>query len=231
METQFSEYCLKTTRRKKRLQKWGRQKELRSLNIQLWDLHKKEKELGYVELEKPVEAGWVRYFVLRQDVARCKEALFYQRILDRINTKAFCNRKDFLKKSRKTKKLNPIEQYTMRLRPDEFERRLFTEKEKALFELKIIKEKGGGKHRAYVFLEEWRFDFKVKKHWITHKKVHDNVLEQRIAELGKVVNSEEMRGKLNKVFGYRRYRDYDEKNKVLQKDLDRSLKEMLLEVK
>lgn len=231
METEFSEYCLKTARRKKRLQKWGRQKELRSLNTQLWDLHKKEKELGYVELEKPVEAGWVRYFVLRQDVARSKEAPFFQKILDRINTKAYCNRKDFLKKSRKTKRLTPIEQKTKELSAGDFGKCLFTEKENALFEYKWLRNANGVKYRAYVFLEQWRFEFKVKKHWITHRKVHDNVLEQRIAELSKVVNSEQMRGKLNKVFGYSRYSCYDEKNKVLLKDLDRSLKEMLLEIK
>ena len=223
------QYGLKSERRKKRLRKWGREKKLRSEDARRLELYKRESNLGYIELEKPIESGWVRYFVLRKDVAQSKEVMFFQKILGRINTKKLCNRKDFLKKNRKTKKLTSIEQHTKRLSMDEFRKCGFTEREKEFFEYKVLRRPNGDKYRAHVFLEDWRFEFKVKRHYITHSKVHDNVLEQQIAEQEKIVMGWKETGVLNKVYGRGKYHGYSEREKVLKKDQDRSLKEFLLE--
>jgi hypothetical protein len=228
MEDEIFQYRLKSARRKKRLQKWGREKELRRTNERSWELHMQKRELGYIKLEKPVLAGWERYFVLRPDVARSKEAAFYQKILDKINTIQRCKRKDFMVKHRVTKKLHPKEQFTRRLETSEFVKCGFTEGQKALFEQRIIRPIAGFKYKVYVFMEEWRFEFRIRKHYITHAQIIDNVLEQEISELDKVVGEHNARGVLNKVYGYSRYVDYSVRNKLIERERSRTLKEILL---
>lgn len=229
MEPEIFAYGLKTERRKKRLQKWGKGKHLMKLKRRCTKLWEEKNKLGYIELERPVESGWERYLVLRKDVAQSSEAAFFQKILDRINTRQLCSRKDFTKRDRKTKKMVPMIQHSRRLSSEEFRKCGFTDKEKECFEYKVFRHENGYRARVHVFLEEWRFDYKVKKHFITHIKVHDNVLEQQIAELEKLMYGYKETGLLNKLYGLSKYKSYTEKDKVLRKDQERSLKEILLE--
>jgi hypothetical protein len=58
------------------------------------------------------------------------------------------------------------------------------DKEKALF--KLTKRWCNYRkcfYTEYVFSEPWRYVLKIKPHFISHYKMHDNVLEQQMAEL------------------------------------------------
>lgn len=79
-------FRLKSLRRKVRLKHLEFDKKLiklyheeRAISRQIWNL-------GYEELKPPVQRGWKRYFVLREDTIRSKDAKFFQSILDKINT-------------------------------------------------------------------------------------------------------------------------------------------------
>ncbi len=60
--------------------------------------------LGYEKLDPPVQRGWKRFFVLRKDIARSDDALFFQKLLDKINTIEYSSRKDFKVKRRRLEK-------------------------------------------------------------------------------------------------------------------------------
>ncbi len=70
-------------------------KQLLKLHREEDTLWKQRANLGWEPLTPPVQKGWKRFFVLREDVARSKQADFYERILKKINTYAQSYRKDF----------------------------------------------------------------------------------------------------------------------------------------
>jgi hypothetical protein len=97
-------YKLKTSRQKKRDVKTAGEKKLLRLHKERKQIWQQQRNLGYVDVHPPIVKGWKRFFVLREDVVRCKDALFYQNILDKINKTEYCNRKDFKRKPRYSSK-------------------------------------------------------------------------------------------------------------------------------
>jgi hypothetical protein len=77
---------LKSKRKKKQLVKKDFEKQLIQLSKREKELWKKRRELPLVPLVAPYQKGWQRYFVLREDVARSNDALFYDILLEKINT-------------------------------------------------------------------------------------------------------------------------------------------------
>ncbi len=73
------------------------------------NLSKQISNSGYEKLDPPVQRGWRRFFVLRKDVARSDDALFFQKLLDKINTIEYSSRKDFKVKRRRLGKKIYIE--------------------------------------------------------------------------------------------------------------------------
>ncbi len=179
-------YRIKTKRRKKRDQKKGEERKLIRLNRERDQISDQQKSLGYVDLHPPIVRGWKRYFVLRDDVARSRHGLFYQKILDRINTTQFSWRKDFKKKKRKGGKKNWVvkEQRLLELNERQFAKAKFTEKEAVLFDEKyVIKKWWKHPEKVFVFKEPWRFVLRVRPNLITKVKAVDIELEKRKKEI------------------------------------------------
>src|ERR1039458_1875876 len=64
----------------------------------------------YVELEKPVRAGWQRFYVLRPDIAKSPQGPRIQRLLDNcLQSVVYSARKEFTHRDYKTKKWIPME--------------------------------------------------------------------------------------------------------------------------
>lgn len=178
--------CIKTERQKKRALKDDHQKQLIKL-YNLWlELKRQRQNLPWVALEEPYQRGWKRTFVLRPDVARTAKADFYAELLVKINTVMHSPEKEFKKKKRRQGKRVYVE------RP-QFLRSFYsyewfgsgcglTQKERALF-LHHDDIHNKRIRRRYVFAEPWRFTLKVVPHMITHVKMIDEILQQRIAEL------------------------------------------------
>ena len=180
-------YKLKTARQKKRDVKTGEEKKLLRLNREHIQIRRQQRDMGFIVLDPPIIKGWKRYFVLREDVTRSKEAIFYQNILDKINTTEYCKRKDFKKKpkfSRKRKNWELIEQTVMAPEHKDFVKMNFSEKEKALFEEKFIKHKLKNELiKVFVFKEQWRFVLRVRQNIITKVKAVDAELKKRENEI------------------------------------------------
>ncbi|HTF02777.1 MAG TPA: hypothetical protein VK826_02095 [Bacteroidia bacterium] len=174
----------KTARRKKRLQKEGRDKQLVQLYRELEDISEQQRNLGYAELVPPVQRGWKRFFVLRPDVMKSKESEFFLGILEKINTVRYSHRKDFKVKRRRKGKKVQVDRIQLLRTIYDFELQKMTEKEKGFFkqEWEFI----GHSTRIlykYVFTEAWRFVLKTEPNMITKVKIIDPVLKSRQDEI------------------------------------------------
>ncbi|MDZ7900020.1 MAG: hypothetical protein U5N85_18600 [Arcicella sp.] len=49
-------------------------------------LRKQKYELPMIDLVPPIQRGWKRYFIVREDVRRSKMGVFYENLLQKINT-------------------------------------------------------------------------------------------------------------------------------------------------
>lgn len=178
----------KTARRKKRLVKRDRDKQLIHLSKKQNELWTKRGDLPLIPLTQPYQRGWTRSFVLREDMARTNEAEFYQGILKRINTEQFSHLKTFkVKKKRLGKKVFVTKpQYLRTLCEHEWlcAKKPLTEREKVHFtKQEVWYEQSKKWTTEFYFNEPWRFVLKVKPNMITHTKMIDAVLESEIRVL------------------------------------------------
>lgn len=197
-------YRFKSERRRIRDKKEHRDKQLLKLDRELGALYHQRRNLPEVPFDPPVQRGWVRYFVLREDVARSKDASFFEGILARINTETYCYRKDFKRKKRRKgmKPHDPQEQRVRKLYEWEFRKANFTSKEKSFFEERIgIKERQIT--RTYHFKEKWRYVMTVRPRTITKVIQYNPELECRIKKLERTFSNYNLKGRLYHLKGHR----------------------------
>ena len=179
-------YRLRTARKRKRDKKNDFHKHLLQLDKERRALELQIRNLGWEPLVPPVQKGWKRLFVLREDVARSKQAEFYAGILAKINTVQWDHRKDFLKKKRVfgRKKYVVREQFLLRPSEHHFAKLAFSEKEKQQFSEEWIYNHGRKIYiKQYVFIEPWRFRLKVQPNLIDKVRKTDPELEARLHEI------------------------------------------------
>ena len=234
-------YRLRTKRQKIRAQYNDFHKRLLRIDKEETVLHKQKFNLGLEPLTPPVQKGWKRFFVLRDDVARSKQADFYAGILAKINTTKWSHRKDFKKKRRAFGKKQYVVREQHLCKPDEqqFKKLAFTEAEAAQFheEWTYAKWKGGFV-KQYVFNEPWRFVLRVRPNMIDKIRVQDPELDARLYEIAAYFERNNRRKVLGRITGgnYRWWK-YDEqarhnevdylKGKPLLKILDELKEEQL----
>ena len=176
-------YRIRTARQKKRAVYEDFDKQLLALHREEMTLRRLQRNLGWEPLVPPVQKGWVRSFVLRDDVARGPQAAFFAGILVKINTCEYSHRKDFRVKKRKLgRRIYVIrKQLLQEPWPYQFNRMKFTEEEKGLFQIiEEMPDRKGYANRRYVFREPWRFVLKVKPNIVDRVRVRDIELEQRL---------------------------------------------------
>lgn len=169
-------------------------------NDELWDIRR---NTPWVPLQKPYQRGFVRYFVVREDVKRSKDRDFFEGILNKINTYMYSENRQFLKKKRKsgrriyverTQKLKHVSSYSWS--DPKFG---LTPRERQYF---LKKEEYCSIRKAYVpyyeFTESWRFTLRTRPNMITHYKPVNFELEKECAELGAYLSQYKIVGIIHK---------------------------------
>lgn len=210
---------LKSARRRKRLQKEDKEKRLiqlhkeqRKLNNQIWNL-------GYEPLIPPLQRGWKRMFVLRENVKRGEKSEFFLELLKKINTVQYSDRKDFTKKGRKhgRKIRNPREQKLRYLHLYELKKVSLTEEETPFFKESFVFHRNKVLEKVPEFTEPWRFVLKVMPNMITEVKIKDGVLEQKREEINNYLQRNNLYPKLFRLidghYQYKGWNKNDEKPK------------------
>ncbi|MBO9731741.1 MAG: hypothetical protein J7623_24080 [Chitinophaga sp.] len=237
VQTEIENYIaasrIRTTRRRIRDARTQFEKQLLSLHRKekaLWDTWSKR---GYVPLEPPVMKGYKRFFVLRDDVAKGRNATFYEELLKKINTYEYSHRKDFKvkKRSHGRKKLVVREQQLLQPDVDHFAKLKLTEKEAACFEERYFFYKNGlVPQKRMVFRESWRFVLRVRPNMITKTRAMMPELLSQIDQLRNYLQAHFLEKKIRKLTDGKVYRWYGwltaEKGKYIKK---RTLQQMLQE--
>jgi hypothetical protein len=195
-------YRLRTARHKKRMQYEDFEKKLIGLYKEERSLYKQIRELGWEPLIPPVQKGWKRFFVLRDDVARSKHAEFFQNILKKINTYDWSYRKDFMIRKRRfgrkkyvvkeQKLLKPWECHFKKLDFNEYERQMFHEEYH-------YRQWSKGPIKRYVFNEPWRFVLRVRPNMITKVRKTHEVIEARLREIATYLKRDNNRNRQTKL--------------------------------
>lgn len=218
-------YRMRTARHKKRMQYNDFDKELIQLHREEKCLWKQKRNLGCEPLHPPVQKGWKRFFVLRDDVAKSKDADFFQSILNKINTHDWSYRKDFkIKKRRFGRKVYVVKQQQL-LKPYawQIEKLKFSEAEKQCFH--EVWEYNYAKQlvQRYVFNEPWRFKLIVKPNMITKIRKTDALMESRLDEIDNYMKRNDYRKRQYKLLkGSYQYKWKGDFEKHTEKNLYRN---------
>jgi len=229
-------YRLRTARQKMRMQYEDFDKRLIQLYKEESALYRQQRNLGWELLVPPVQKRWKRFFVLRDDVARSRNAEFFQNILNKINTYDWSHRKDFMIKKRRFGRKKYVVKEQKLLQPCErhFEKLEFNNREKQMFHEEFHYEKWSRSPvKKFVFNEPWRFVLKVRPNMITRIRRIDSELESRIKEIGSYMERNNYEGRLDRLLrgahkwkewkwkGYGRFDETDPfPNKSLHQILD-----------
>ncbi|HEY8957845.1 hypothetical protein [Chitinophaga sp.] len=177
---------IRTGRRRKRDARKQYDKQLLQYKRKRQELWQAWQSRGYTELTPPVMKGYVRSFVLREDVARSRDGDFFQELLKKINTYDYSHRKDFkVKKRRRGRKIHVLREQHL-LQPTEyvFRKMKFSPKEVNCFEERIRYCKNGiDQIKYFVVKEPWRFVLQVRPNMITKQRVVAPELSSAIDQL------------------------------------------------
>ncbi|CAN5485673.1 hypothetical protein BH11BAC3_BH11BAC3_45350 [soil metagenome] len=223
---------LRTARQKQRMQYEDFDKQLRKLYKEERALCWEIKNLGWEPLVPAVQKGWVRLFVLREDVARTKHAEFFEGILKKINTFQYDWKKDFKKKKRKWGRKIYVARDQYLLMPGEycFKQLNFSEEESQFFYEQWNVDRYGKWTKQYVFTEPWRFVLRIKPNMIDKVKKIDGELERKLQEIKNYIWSNGLRWRQGRqVHGHYQWtgRDRTEKEKEVSLYKGKSLVQML----
>lgn len=194
----------KDSRRKKRVVKSDFNKQLIQIRKReqiIWDAIR---DLPLVPLEKPYQQGWVRFFVVRDDVMRSKDGEFFRELLEKINTYMYSNTKSFV--SRRKQKRSQIQHlreqflYAIPLSQWNSNELKLSDKEKSHF---TLTEKWSNCFKRYVisykFNEPWRYVLRIRPYWVTHQKALNTELESESARLENYIINNDLRHKMTKI--------------------------------
>jgi hypothetical protein len=186
MDTQLLPYRLKSARRKKRLQKEDRDKQILKLEKEHDLLSNNPDYEKKILLDEPYQKGWKRLFVLKQDIQRSDKAEFYQQILVQVNKVQYHYDASFKKSKRKPKghrynlelpELQTISPYDWHLNKAKL-----TEAQRSCFN-KV--DYWDSYHYCwtckYQFAFPELFKIAVLPHMVTTIKIGDALMEQRIS--------------------------------------------------
>ena len=224
-------YRLRTERQKKRVQYEDFDKHLIHLYKEELEIYQKIRNLGWDALTPPIQRGWKRTFVLRDDVARSKHAAFFEGILKKINTVDWSYRKDFKIKKRmhgrkkyvvKEQKLqSPVSHHFLKLDFNDAEKQFFYESWQLEWKALV---------KRYVFRKPWQFVLRVKPNMIDKVKKIDAGLESQLCFIKNYLERNDYEKKQMRLmhgryqFRYGEYEKHSEvnlyKNKTLNQILD-----------
>ena len=214
-------YRLRTARQKKRMRYKDFDKQLIQLHKKENELYLQRKNLGWEPLHPPVQKGWIRHFVVRDDVVRSRHGEFFEALLKKINTYDYDWKKDFKRKRKRGgKKIYVVKpQYLLRPYPYQFQRMEFTEIEKQFFREVWEMDSKKRLFKKYEFTEPWRYVLKIRPNMIDRIRTKDALLESAIKVLDNYLERNDLRKKICRlIHGHYKYRKYEKEEKYNEVD-------------
>lgn len=185
-------------------------KKLRQLDKERTRVWNQIRDLGYEELNPPIQRGYKRLFVLTDETKHSKQADLYQSILDKINTVRYSSHKTFKDRKRKIRKWQYQVRNEQELKtPDSwtFHNKMnLTEEEKRFFlPVEYYHAPSKSYQRKHIFIERWRFKLRIMPNMITRVQIKDVELEQYYEELNGYLSKNKNVRRLTKMWGGNTY--------------------------
>ena len=151
------------------------------------EIREAQRNLGYEKLEKPYQKGWDGYWVLRDDIAKSEEGQKLQVLIENFGTTIFSDNKEFKSWSRQERKY-VYNKPGFKLVPESEWENFYAWAQKWFVHVPSEDRHSwwypNGVKRYYkCIIPDWMLVMKKEKHWVTHYKVVDEVLEQELSEL------------------------------------------------
>lgn len=166
-------------------------------------MRRQQQALGYEPLDPPIQRGWKRTFVLREDIKLSPHAEFFENLLKVINTVQYSHRRDFKKKKKRKGRKVHIDRIQQPEVLHEYLFKKLTAEQQQYFreELEIKAHRQHEKIRKYIFTQVWRFVLKVSPNMITEVKIIDPELESRQTQLDNYIERNRLRPRICKIRG------------------------------
>lgn len=195
-------------RRQRRIDKDNAEKAIISTYRKYMRLIRAKHSMRLVELEKPIRSGYKKYFVLREDVAKSREAHVYREILKHVQSVTYSRDKKFLYKDYKTKKMLPVQHTPRPIDHRNWNKILeagaLTIKQRAMF-IQVWKQTNPKNpkvgHYQWVFQKDWVFAEKIEPHYKTHSLMLDPQLESQLQEVMNKIERNNLWPKIDKAIG------------------------------
>lgn len=205
-----------------------REKELRRLYREYRETWDRTKNPGqWVDVKEPYQKGWYRYFVVRDDVNRRRDAADYRRVLDKVNTVDTSDRQDFHAWNYKRRRYEPTIQSLRTLNPKQYEE--LNEKEKSFFVLRYKFHDYRGNLlqtpiKYYTIDCPQYFVYHIEPRMIIRHWLPDEAWETHCAEVRNKIHTNHLWPKIDRMLGNSRGRDdYDDRRQTLIGRLDHKL--------
>ncbi len=226
---------IRSKRRRKRDIIEGQDKKLICFFKEDRELSIRRSELPMIDLKPPIQRGYKRYFIVREDVRRSKQGVFYENLLRKINSTQFSATKEFRQKKRRLGRriYEARGQHLKVVLPHEINKMKLTPQEMLCFTFKTkieVRYKRVYQTQYFEMTEPWRYVLRIRPNMIDKIRTHDEELEQRLAELNdKVYKNVTNYARLSKLrdWGYNRWDDLEKlryanplKNKSLYQILE-----------
>lgn len=208
---------MKLARRLRRKYYESRDKELIRLERELLDLYGIRRELPLIKLDQPIHRGYKKFFVLRDDVARRRDAHVFETILKEINTTIYSRTIDFKSKKYHNRQRSeqphelahiPKHKWAILGWPSYYKKWFY-------YRAKQVARPyyGYGYYEGYWFGRTWMFDTKIEPYYITHTRQIDPDLESKIKKLKDQLYSSPARHRLANLHGGYGRDDYEIESK------------------
>jgi hypothetical protein len=193
-------------------------KDLRALYRRLRALQDAIYDLPKIKLDKPRFVGYKRYYFLRDDIVRRKDANVFRSILEKLNTTVYSRKKDEFGRYDFDNPPFDVKQRIKTLSLKSYEK-LTPELQKHF--IKITNWDWRKKESRYEFLHPYMFVLKIKHNYITEVPILDKDMESEIGRLETKIKRENLWPKIDKLLGVRNRRDDWDLNTSKNRLMDR----------
>jgi hypothetical protein len=169
---------------KKRNKQFLKEKAIIRLKIKDSEINEAMRNLGWIELEKPIHDGFYAEWVLRDDILKREDAHFYQEALGACADRVWSRNGEFKHRDGRTKKWVNENPKLNTINKDKYEKLSPTAKKFFLEDTTPVKNwRYGFNDKKYICTLSYELVVFKSKAYITHRREFDSILKQMEAEI------------------------------------------------
>jgi len=137
------------------------------------------------KVEKPIQRGWRRLYVLSERAASRRDRPILEVILAVIGTVKIHHSRDFRHRRGRRRKLVEIEQPLRPIPIHEWQRKNYPDEWYAYFRYELILERNRHWQPYWLFIDPSLYELRVERNWLWYFREVNPAIESRLSELGR----------------------------------------------